>query len=89
MRIEHGGRIYGLVCVTDVNNDGYGLEMSELRPQGVEDLAMTAFRPFGSRSVQLSMHVEGLDFEVVKVFLDAAKVNLVDLIEPPDLEDRG
>ena len=89
MRFEHGGRAYELVFVTDVSKNGYGLEMSEFSPQEGQVIVMTAFRPFGTRSVHLSMHVARLDFEVVKVFLDTAKVNLVDLIEPPDLEEDG
>jgi hypothetical protein len=89
MRFEHGGCTYELVCITDVSSNGYGLEMSEIGPQGGEVLVMTAFRPFGTLSVRVSMHAERLDFEVVKVFLDTVKVNLVDRIEPPDLEGEG
>jgi hypothetical protein len=87
MQFEHDGRTCELVCITDVSQNGYGLEMSELGPEGAEALVMTAFRPFGTRRVRVSMHAERLDFEVVKVFLDTAKVNLVDRIEPPDLEE--
>jgi hypothetical protein len=87
MRFVHDGRTYELVCVTGVGN--YSLEMSECHPQDGERFVMSACRRFGSQSVQVSMHVESLAFEVVKVFLDTAKVNLVDLIEPPGLEDDG
>lgn len=86
MRFEMGGRSYELVCITSVAENGYGLEIFEIGSQGEEAIIMTAFRPFGACSVQVSMLVDQLDFDVVKVFLDAVKVNLVDLIEPPDLE---
>jgi hypothetical protein len=89
MRFEQSGGTYELIFVTDVINNGYGLEMSECSTQGEEVLVMTAFRPFGTHSIQISMHVQRLAYEVVKVFLDSVKVNLVDLIEPPDLEDDG
>ncbi len=89
MQFKHDGRTYDLVCVTDVSNDGYGLEMSEHSQEGGEVIVMTAFRPFGTQRVHVSMHVESLDFDVVKMFLDTAKVNLVDRIEPPDLVDDG
>jgi hypothetical protein len=84
MRLEHGARIFECLFVTDVSNNGYGLEMSERRSQHEEVLVMTAFRPFGTRKVQVSMHVEKLDFEVVKRFLDTVKASLVDLVESPD-----
>ena len=87
MLFVHDGRTYELVCVTGVGN--YSLEMSECHPQDGETFVMSACRTFGSQTVQVSMHVERLSFEVVKVFLDTAKVNLVDLIEAPDLEDGG
>jgi hypothetical protein len=77
MRFERDGRTYELVCVTGVGN--YSLEMSECYPQGQETFVMSACRKFGSRNVQVSMHVESLPLEVVKVFLDTAKINLVDL----------
>ena len=85
MRFEHGSRSYEVVFVTDVSHNSYWLEMSERGPQE-GGLVMTAFRPFGTRNIYVSMCAERLDFEVVKVFLDAVKVNLVDLIEPPDSE---
>jgi hypothetical protein len=85
MRFEHHGRTYELVRVTGVGN--YSLEMSECHSQDEETFVMSAFRPFGSQSVQVSMHVESLPFEVVKFFLDTAKVDLVARIEPRDLED--
>ena len=87
MRFKHDGRTYELVCVTGVGS--YSLEMSECHSQDRETFMMSARRTFGSQSVQVSMHVESLPFEVVRVFLDTAKRNLVDLIEPPDLEDNG
>ena len=40
-------------------------------------------------SARVSMHVESLDFDVVKIFVDTARGNLVDRIEPPDLVDEG
>jgi hypothetical protein len=63
--------------------------MSQCHPQDEETFVMSAVRTFGSQGVQVSTHVERLPIEVVKVFLDTAKVNLVDLIEPSDLEDEG
>ena len=87
MRFEHDGCAYELVCVTGVGS--YSLEMSERHPRDEETFVMSAFRSFGSQRVQVSMHVGSLPFEVVKVFLDTAKVNLVGRIEPSDLEDNG
>ena len=87
MRFVHDGRTYELVCVTGVGS--YSLEMSECHPQDRETFVMSACRTFGSQAVQVSMHVESLPFEVVQVFLDTAKINLVDLTERPDLEDDG
>jgi hypothetical protein len=87
MRFEPDGRTYELICLTGVGT--YSLEMSECHPQDRETVVMSASRTFGTPKVRISMHVESLPFEVVNVFLDVAKVNLIVPSEPPDLEDEG
>jgi hypothetical protein len=85
MRFEHDGRTFVLICV--MSNSSYALEMSECHPGGRETFVMGAVRPFGSQSVQVSMLVENLPYEVVKVFRDTVQINLVDRIEPHDIEE--
>ncbi len=86
MRFESGGCSFNTIFVTDVSENGYWLEMYECSPEGAEVLVMTAFRAFGTRAVHVSMQVERLDLEAIQDFLDMVKINLVDLIEPPDPE---
>ena len=88
MRFEKGDSSFKVIFVTDVSENGYWLEMYDCSPEGDEVIVITAFRAFGTRSVHVAMHVERLEFEVTKVFLDMVKINLVDLIEPPDPEEE-
>ena len=86
MQFMNNGMVYEIVFVTDVISNGYGLEMTEIKNNGEELLVMTAFRPFGTQSIRISMHVQHLGYEVVNQFLEAVKTSLVDLVESPDVE---
>jgi hypothetical protein len=85
---QQGNSSFKFLFVTDVSENGYFLEMYNVL-EGAEVLVMTAFRPFGSQNVQISMQAERLDFEAARVFLDTVKIELIDLIEPPDVESGG
>jgi hypothetical protein len=85
MRFEWDGHAYELVRGTGV--EAYSLEMWDCFPDDRGTLVMSAVRSYGSQRVEVSMHVEQLPFEIVRCFRDTAKVNLVDVVEPPDIED--